>query len=398
MLTKQDRTPLIPSVACDVSRPVVCGRRNDRRDGGVERLFIVLHDPRRAARTEPNAPTERPAGSEPDGHSDRADAQTQTPPPVPTHAPIRAAFFYPWYPETWYADQAHTPSAGLYNSSDATTLRRQVREARYAHLDAFISSWWGIGQPTDRRLPMLLDAAKAQGFHIAPYYEPEGTTNPTIAAIKHDLAHFESLAATYGNTWLRVNGKPVIFVYNTNDKTCAISRKWHDAAPNWYVSLKVFSGYRTCPIQPDSWHQYVPSLPIDEQLPYSVRISPGFQLHGTAPRLSRDPARFEDSIRRHGGVEGHVATRHQLQRMGRRHHRRALSGLAVRLRGTAHTSMHSTTAFPDRTDFTQSSDVIRRPHRVFWRSIDWYLACPWPTPERNAPSRLAVGLSVASAR
>src|SRR6478672_7639355 len=223
-------------------------------------------------------------------------APTPTGAAIPLHTPIRAAFYYPWYPETWYADQAHTPSAGLYNSSDATTLRRQVREAQYAHLDAFISSWWGLGQPTDQRLPRLLDAAKAQGFHIAPYYEPEGTSDPTVGAIKHDLAHLESLAAAYGNTWLRVNGKPVIFVYNTNDRTCAISRKWHDAAPNWYVSLKVFNGYRTCPIQPDSWHQYVPSQSIDEQLPYSVGISPGFQHHGASPRLSRDLGRFKQNI------------------------------------------------------------------------------------------------------
>ena len=247
------------------------------------------------APTAPHAPTAlhapRPTHAPAAPH-----ARTPTGAAIPLHPPIRAAFYYPWYPETWYADQAHPPSAGLYNSSDPATLRRQVREARYAHLDAFIASWWGVGQLTDRRLPLLLDAAKAQGFHVAPYYEPEGTTNPTVATIKHDLAHLESLAASSGDTWLRVNGKPVIFVYNTNDTTCAITRKWHDAAPNWYINLKVFDGYRSCPIQPDSWHQYVPSQPIDEQLPYAAGISPGFQLHGDSPRLSRNLVRFKQSI------------------------------------------------------------------------------------------------------
>ena len=359
-------------------------------------MFIVLHDPRREHAPSPTHPPSALQAPSPTDTRTAPNAQTQTPPPVPTHAPIRAAFFYPWYPETWYADQAHTPSAGLYNSSDATTLRRQVREARYAHLDAFISSWWGIGQPTDRRLPMLLDAAKAQGFHIAPYYEPEGTTNPTIAAIKHDLAHLESLAATYGNTWLRVNGKPVIFVYNTNDKTCAISRKWHDAAPNWYVSLKVFDGYRTCPIQPDSWHQYVPSQPIDEQLPYSVGISPGFQLHGTSPASAATPPVSRTASppwwrRRPRGNSSSASTNGAKAPPSSPHR------TGPRRLETAHTSMHSTTAFPDRIDSRSSTT---RPPRLL--AIDRLVPClpVASTPVRNAPNaaQQPFGLSVASAR
>src|SRR4051812_5288076 len=199
--------------------------------------------------------------------------------------PIRAAFYYPWYPETWYSDDALTPTLGNYDSSDRAVLAAHVKMAKYAGLDAFISSWWGIGKKSDQRLPLLLDEAKAQGFAVAPYYEPEGQSDPTVDTIKQDLAHLQSLADAYGDTWLRVNGKPVIFVYNANDSSCSIVSKWRDAAPNWYVNLKVFSNYRHCPEQPDSWHQYGPSSPIDRQLPYSVSISPGFSLHGaSSPR------------------------------------------------------------------------------------------------------------------
>ena len=36
------------------------------------------------------------------------------PPPFNSSGPIRAAFYYPWFPETWYTDEAHFPSAGEY--------------------------------------------------------------------------------------------------------------------------------------------------------------------------------------------------------------------------------------------------------------------------------------------
>src|SRR6185295_6805652 len=45
-------------------------------------------------------------------------------------APLRAAFYYPWFPETWGSaanpfTQYH-PSEGLYDSSDAQLLGRHV--------------------------------------------------------------------------------------------------------------------------------------------------------------------------------------------------------------------------------------------------------------------------------
>lgn len=217
--------------------------------------------------------------------------------PAAVTAPIRAAFYYPWFPETRNANDIYTPSQGPYDSSNRTVLATHVAMAKYAGLDAFISSWWGVGTKTDQRLPLLLDAAKAQDFHVAPYYEPEGTTNPTVAQIQSDLAHLKALADAYGDTWQRANGKPVLFVYNANDLTCAIADKWKQAAPDWYIDLKVFAGYRNCATQPDSWHQYAPTSVLDKQLPYAATVSPGYWLHGSAaPRLARDPARFAQNV------------------------------------------------------------------------------------------------------
>jgi hypothetical protein len=60
----------------------------------------------------------------------------------------------------------------------------------------------------------------------------------------------------------------------------------------------VFSGYRGCADQPDSWHQYAPAKATDAQLPYSISISPGFWKYDeTTPRLPRNLVRWNSSIR-----------------------------------------------------------------------------------------------------
>ena len=128
--------------------------------------------------------------------------------------PVRAAFYYPWFPETEHWSTRYQPSIGLYNSSDKATLNRHVSAAKYAGLDAFVSSYWGRSSKTAHRLPLLLEVARAQNFLVTPYYEPESNpTPPTAAALRAD---FDALAALSADpAWLTMNGKPVLFVYNT---------------------------------------------------------------------------------------------------------------------------------------------------------------------------------------
>ena len=63
-----------------------------------------------------------------------------------------------------------------------------------------------------------------------------------------------------------------------------------------YVVLKVFSGYKTCASQPDSWHQYSPAVATDRQAGYSYAISPGFWQKGQAVRLARDLVRWNTNV------------------------------------------------------------------------------------------------------
>lgn len=210
--------------------------------------------------------------------------------------PIRAAFYYPWYPETEnWATQYH-PTLGKYDSSDPAVITKHISQAKDSGLDAFIASWWGQGTKTDQRLPLLLNEANKQNFSIAPYYEHASQVDPTTAEIQSDTSYLKTLADA-NPSWLRVNNKPVLFVYNTLNPSCDQVAKWVSAAPDWYLQLKVFPGYQNCSVQPDSWHQYGPAAATDQQGMYSYTVSPGFyKFNETAPRLDRDLSRFRTNL------------------------------------------------------------------------------------------------------
>jgi hypothetical protein len=216
--------------------------------------------------------------------------------------PIRAAFFYDWFPEAWRQQGLdpfthYSPSRGFYDSGSRSVIAGQIAAMRYAHLDAAIVSWWGRGSRSDARLPRLL-AAAPRGFHWSIYYEQEGVTDPSPSAIRRDLLYLRRRAASSSH-YLRIGGRFVVFVYAQPSDGCEMARRWRTAnTVGAYVVLKVFPGYRACPAQPEGWHQYSPDQAEDDQRPYSFSISPGFYKATEAtPRLARDPAAWAQAAR-----------------------------------------------------------------------------------------------------
>jgi hypothetical protein len=175
-----------------------------------------------------------------------------------------------------------------------------VRELDRAKVDVAIASWWGPATHSEAtRIPLLLNRTGALGSPLrwSLYYEPEGSSNPSVSQLQAHLGYLMTNYATRPE-FARVNGKPVIFVYNSGDGCEVVDRWLQAAAGQWYVSLKVFSGYRTCASQPDAWHQYSGSTASDRQASYSYTISPGFwKADETGPRLARDPERFKQVVR-----------------------------------------------------------------------------------------------------
>ena len=232
-------------------------------------------------------------------------SSTATPSPSPTGSltlPVRAAFYYPWFPEAWNQQgynpfTNYTPSLGFYDSGNASVIASHITDMKYAKIQAGIASWWGQGTNTNARIPALLNAANGTGFKWSLYYEPEGSSNPSTLALESDLNY---LALNYFSNpnYLRVNGKPVLFVYG-GAETCEMATRWSQANPfgNVYIVLKVFVGYRTCVDQPASWHQYGPGVATDQQAGYSYSISPGYWKKGDASALlSRDLTRWTANI------------------------------------------------------------------------------------------------------
>ncbi len=226
---------------------------------------------------------------------------------VPTSVtlPVRAAFYYPWFPETWQVNGvpvAYHPTLGYYDSSTKSVVDSHIGALDYGKIQVAIASWWGQGTHSETtRIPLLLNETQVLGSPLkwALYYEQEGqATNPTVAQLQSDLAYIRTHYAT-NSSYAYVAGKPVIFVYSANDTTCEVADRWAQATGGqWYVSLKLFLGNTSCPNQPDSWHQYGPAIGEDVQPGYSIEISPGFwRADEAAPRLARDPTRWSQDVR-----------------------------------------------------------------------------------------------------
>jgi hypothetical protein len=215
--------------------------------------------------------------------------------------PVRAAFYYPWFPHAWtqggispYTN--YEPSLGYYDSGDPAIIGQHILAMQYGGITVGIASWWGVGHHTDQRIPALLAGAAGTGFRWALYHEREGTTDPTVDQIRADLLHIRDHYAS-DPSYARVDGRFVVFVYNANDGDCTVTDRWHQAnTVGAYVVLKTLPNYRTCPNQPQSWHQYVPAKAADHQRGYAYAISPGFWLKGQEVRLARDLARWEQNV------------------------------------------------------------------------------------------------------
>ena len=219
----------------------------------------------------------------------------------PTY-PIRAAFYYPWFPEAWkqqgiYPYTRFTPSLNYYDSSDQATIRKHIDAMQYGNIEAGIVSWWGPGTRSDSRVPTILSASSGNPFRWGFYHEQESLGDPSVASIQADLTY---LRDSYGNNpnVLRVDGRFVVFVYSDGNDACGMADRWKRAnTVGAYVVLKVFVGYKNCASQPDSWHQYSPAKAVDSQGIYSYAISPGFYQAGQSLRLGRDLTRWTQNVR-----------------------------------------------------------------------------------------------------
>lgn len=111
---------------------------------------------------------------------------------------------------------ARYPVKGPYSTHDPELLDWQIDQAKAHGITGFVASWMGRGTPgawIDQSLDLLLQRAEKKGFKVAAYWESVPPEGPQLDIAVDDLTY---LLTRYGtNTaYLKVNGKPVIFVYS----------------------------------------------------------------------------------------------------------------------------------------------------------------------------------------
>ena len=217
---------------------------------------------------------------------------------------MRAAFYYPWFPEAWNQQgmnpfTKYHPSLGFYASSASATIRQHIRAMQYGGIQVGISSWWGVGTGSDKRIPTILANTSGSSFRWSLYYEQESQGDPAVAQIASDLRYIRDHYAA-DPSFFKVGGRFVVFVYTDGADACAMASRWSDAnaGVNAYIVLKVFTGFKTCAAQPAGWHQYAPAQAANSQGGYSYSIGPGFnKANEPSARLGRDLARWAQNVR-----------------------------------------------------------------------------------------------------
>jgi hypothetical protein len=248
--------------------------------------------------------------------------------------PYYATFFYPWYenpnaegrwsqwtdlghrpPQNWFSEylpdpnpNAFDPANELYGSSKDSIIYWQLSKMAEARQEVAISSWWGQTHKTNGAFNKIIKDIMNRSDNPYPnlrwaiYYEKEGFGNPSLTELLSDVNYIK---AQYTNekSYLKINGKPVIFVYNAahggSNPNEDLSRwKQVRAQTGFYVVMKtdpINAGAN--PSDMDGWHEYAPAVRTNTKGNYWYMVSPGFWLNGSAERLPRDAAAFEAGVR-----------------------------------------------------------------------------------------------------
>lgn len=158
--------------------------------------------------------------------------EVELPELTPGSEKLVLAFHYPWYgardgPDGGWIhwgepdgesipSSAHYPLLGPYDSLDPAIIEAQIRLAQGAGIDGFIVSWWGPGAREEEAFALLLEQAEELGFRATIYFESVRPADWPVLTSLDVARELEYLLEAYGGSdaFLRLWGKPVVFVYN----------------------------------------------------------------------------------------------------------------------------------------------------------------------------------------
>ena len=207
-------------------------------------------------------------------------------------------------------NNAWSPTTELYSSADVNNFYWQLGQMKAAHQTVAIASWWGQNDSfgTDANFRRIITDYMNRPDNPYPnmrwalYYEMEGYGNPSVSQLDADLNYIKTnYASQPGYLW--VNGKPVIFVYNSNDGLPGYPDndfyRWQQARSDtgFYVNMKIqpVSEGGIDPSLMDGWHEYGPASQSGTYGGLYDFISPGFWKEQETPRLSRNTNLFTNA-------------------------------------------------------------------------------------------------------
>ncbi len=107
---------------------------------------------------------------------------------------------------------AHFPENDVYDSTNVETIRRHLKLAQEAGINAFIVSWWGKDTHEEKNLLAMMDVIEKEKFpvRVSVYIEaiPDEKSENILPLLQYINKMF-----TQRKSYLRYDGKPVVFVY-----------------------------------------------------------------------------------------------------------------------------------------------------------------------------------------
>jgi hypothetical protein len=252
-------------------------------------------------------------------------------------------FYYPWWwgksegyqgwkvdnhnpPTTWRSmylpdmvPKEFDPTKELYSVTDPAVVKKQLGWMKDAGIQFAIASWFGPSEDqssSDYAFRNILHKIMPEPDNPHPkmkwtiLYEDEGVSDPSVEVLIEDLNYIKS---TYSSSpyYLRIDGKPVIFVYNTigsdRDPLDDLER-WIQVREEtgFYVVMRddPISEGEANPNSMDGWYRYKPGLSFDQVGSFSASVSPGYwAYHDSNPTLKRNPADFENAVEKLAAAE-----------------------------------------------------------------------------------------------
>jgi hypothetical protein len=247
--------------------------------------------------------------------------------------PLVGTFYYGWFkgkdgnyqawdisnhkpPSTWASNYlpstepgVFNPAHELYDSNDTLILQKQLGWMKKAGIQFGISSWWGIGSTTDKVFSHIIKGFMPSAVNPYPafrwtmLYEIQAYARPKLNEITTDLNYIKNIYAS-SPYYLKIDGKPVIFVYNANNSG---SRSIDDIL-TWSMARNLTGFYVVMKVNPrhvgenahsiDGWYEYDPTKRYDQQDGYYAYVSPGYWKYNETPTLARSPSDFETAVQK----------------------------------------------------------------------------------------------------